>query len=210
MRKVHRVALAAFLKPATQALDPEFSPASTAWARAFAAERRFTFSAVWNTGRGFLIFEPSATATDDYFTLDLAWIRGATTAATEIGDELTIPELAPWRGHSALEVFARDRFRLRIDDLWTTSPSHYRGSFRFSTASSRYIEQLALTRSLTGKAREERAFQLLQDCMADEKNTTNAQAFSEVSTAAHVALRAVEEAALPAFRQADELARAAR
>ncbi len=211
MRKIHRVALAACLKTATQELEPRLSLVSTAWARALGSERRFTFSAPWKAGLGFVIFEPSATATDDYFTVDIAWIRDASAMApVALGDALTIPEIAPWIKHTEVEVLARERFRLRIDALWKTSPSEYRGSFRFSTASSRYIEQLALIRGLTGKQREDRAFELLQNCMAEEKSTSDAQALSEVTPAAQLALRAITEAAIPAFRLAEELASAAK
>lgn len=211
MRKVHRVALAAFLKPAIQELMPGFVLATTAWARALGTERRFTFVRSWGTSFGFLIFEPSATATDDYFTVDMAWVQDAhNLAPADIGDDLTIPLVDPWRQNSSDDVLARRLFRLRLDDLWKTSPIEYRGSFRFSTASSRYIESLALIRGLAGKEREDRAFELLQNCMAEEKATSESQALSEVSPAAGLALRAVEEAAVPAFRRAEELARAAK
>lgn len=103
-------------------------------------------------------------------------------------------------------MFQRDRFRLRIDDVWKTSPHEYRGTFRFSTASSRYIEQLALIRNLVGEEREERAFTLLQECMAEEKTASEEKALFEVTPAAELALHAAVEAAIPVFKRADEFA----
>lgn len=211
MRKVHRVALAACLKAALQDLDPRFSPSSVAWARAFRSERRFTFFAPWPRGFGFLIVEPSATARDNYFTLDLAWIRDAQDLApTDMGDELNIPEAAPWVHHTPSDVFSRDRWRLRIDDLWTGSTAHYRGSFDFSTTSSRYLEQLSQIHHLAGKEQEDAAFTLLQNCMTEEKSISEAQASAEVMKTLPLVLMAIVDAAIPALRRCDELASAGR
>lgn len=185
--------------------------APSAWARALGSERRFTFVRSWGNSFGFLIFEPSATATDDYFTVDIAWVQDAhNLEPSDIGDDLTIPLVAPWRQISPDDVLAKPKFRLRLDDLWKTSPSEYRGSFHFSTASSRYVEGLALIRGLDGKEREDRAFELLEKCIAEEKATSDSQALSEVSRAAGLAFRAIEEAAIPAFQRAEELASAAK
>lgn len=204
MRKIHRVALAALLKPAAPLLTPPFALATTAWARAFAAERRFTLmSDAYPGGTAFVIFEPSGTATDDYFTLDVAWIRNGVVAAPgELGDDLTIPELAPWRDKTQDDVLSRPWFRLRIDDLWRDSSAAHRGPFRFSTASSRYVAQMFEPHDAPQAEREERAFRLLQVCVAEEQALTDAGASAEVAPALDVALEAIRDAALPAFARA--------
>jgi hypothetical protein len=46
--------------------------------------------------------------------------------------------------------------------------------------------------------------------MVEEKNTSESQAMAEVTPAAVLALRAITEAAIPAFRRASEMASAAR
>lgn len=212
MRKIHRVALAALLKPAAHLLTPAFALASTAWAKALATERRFTLTSDgYEGGVAFVIFEPSATSADDYFTVDIAWIRhGVVAAPADLGDDLTIPELAPWKDKSQDDVLARPWFRLRIDDLWRDSPTVYRGSFRFSTAASRYTDQLfSSPRDVSQEEREARAFRLLQTCMEEEKSLTEEGASAEVAPAFALALQAIREAALPAFLRASALVAAA-
>lgn len=208
MRKIHRVALAALLKPAAASLAPPFALASTAWAKAFSTERRFTLTADgYPGGIAFVMFEPSATATDDYFTVDLAWVRrGAVAAPGDLGDDLMIPALAPWKDKSEDDVLARPWFRLRIDELWRSSPASYRGSFQFSTASSRYAAQLySSPRDVSQAEREARAFRLLQTCMEEEKMLTDEGAAAEVGAALALALQAIRAAALPAFARAAAL-----
>ena len=209
MRKIHRVALAALLKPAAPLLTPAFSLASTAWAKAFAAERRFTLTSDgYAGGVAFAMLEPSGSASDDYFTVDIAWIRhGVVAGPADLGDAMTIPELAPWKDKSQDDVLSRPWFRLRVDELWRGSPEAYRGSFRFSTASSRYVEQMfATSRDLSQAEREERAFRLLQACVQEEKSLTDEGAAAEVAPALALALQAMREAALPAFVRASALA----
>lgn len=77
MRKIHRVALAARLKSMLAALEPAFEPATTDVAKALGAERRFTFCADYPSGKAFQLFFPAATASDDYFTFEVAWLAGA-------------------------------------------------------------------------------------------------------------------------------------
>jgi|GEM_PF-6005231 len=72
MRKIHRIALAALLKPLLAALAPAFQPATADVAKALGTERRFTFCADYPAGKAFLLFYPAATASDDYFTVEVA------------------------------------------------------------------------------------------------------------------------------------------
>lgn len=207
MRKIHRVALASALPIAVPALSVAFVPASVAWSKAFATERRFTWTAKYSAGAAYLLFEPSATASDNYFTVDIAWLRdGVATNAGELGDELTIPLLAPWQSMTRDQLLARPMFRLRLDDLWPDSPSQYRGSFSFSTAASRYTEGMFAASGGPSETREERALRLLQQCLADEKALTDSAASAEVAPAVELALLAVRDAALPAFESANRLA----
>lgn len=208
MRKLHRAALAAALKPALAALSPSFSPASTAWAKAFDTERRFTFGARVDASLAFLLFEPSATSRDSYFTIDLVWLRdGAALDAADLGDDLTVPLLAPSTSSAADAMRSRARVRLRLDDLWIDSPASYRGSFAFSTAASRYADAMFSKDAATAESPEDRAFRLLQECMAAEKALTETEAAAELAPAVEMALLAIQQAALPAVLDASRRGR---
>ena len=61
MRKIHRIALAAQLKPLLAAMEPAFLPAKAEVAKALGTERRFTFYADYPADRAFLLFHPAAT-----------------------------------------------------------------------------------------------------------------------------------------------------
>jgi hypothetical protein len=205
MRKIHRVALAARLKPLLAELDPAFQLAKADVAKALDAERRFTFYADYPVGRAFLLFYPAATATDDYFTIEVAWITGPVTPEALNAPALQMAVLSPWRDCTRDGMAQRPTWRLHIDDLWTDSPKAYRGSFQFSTASSRYCEQMFSLHQLpTQQAREDQAFALFQACMAEEKALTDEQAAQELVPAINLCHEAIVSAALPYFRQANE------
>lgn len=204
MRKIHRAALAASLKPLLAGLDPAFQVAKTDAARGLDTERRFCFCADYPTGRAFLLFQPAATAADDYFTLEIAWISAPVTAEALNAAALQVAPLSPWKDCAREEMARRASWRLRIDDLWNNSPSEYRGSFQFSTASSRYCEQIFSLHQLPSQqAREERAFTLLQACVAEENALTDEQATAELASATELCHKAIIAAALPYFRQAN-------
>jgi len=207
MRKIHRVAMASALKSAFATFTPAFLPAKAEFAKLAECERRFCFASAYASGMAFLIFEPSATARDNYFTVDLAWLRsGRTKEDVGVVDALAVAVLAPWRVMAPDDLLARPCFRLRIDELWNDSPAEYRGSFSFSTASSRYSECMFSLATLPEEERSNKAFELLTGCMAEEKELAPEQALAELSPALSLSLDAVRQAALPAFARADFLA----
>lgn len=208
MRKIHRVALAAALKRDFPALIPSFGMVKAPIAKAFGVERRFGYQAAWGRGTAFLLVEPASTATDDYFTLDIAWVREGTDLEA-LDDALTLCDPSPWRTRSRDEVLGDPAFRLSVNDLWSDSPSDYRGTFRFSTAASRYAAALWSALKMSQAEREERAFQLMQQCTAEERALTDEGAAAEIAPAVRLCLRAVAEAARPAFDRASTLAGAA-
>lgn len=203
MRKIHRVALAAQLKTALAALQPAFLPGKADVAKALGAERRFTFGADYPAGQAFLLFYPAATATDDYFSIEVAWIAEPITLEALGSTALQMAVLGPWRDSTPEQMSHRPGSRLRIDDLWSDAPAEYRGSFQFSTAAARYCEQMFSLHQLpTRQAREEQAFTLLQECVAAEKALSEEQAALELAPAISLAHQAISAAALPYFRQA--------
>lgn len=205
MRKIHRVALAARLKPVLAALEPAFQLAKADVAKALDTERRFAFCASYPTGTAFLLFQPAATAADDYFTLEVAWLAGPLTAEALAAPALQMACLSPWKDSTREELARRPSWRLRIDDLWSDSPEPYRGSFQFSTAASRYCEQMFSLHQLPSQqAKEERALSLLQECMADEKALTDEQAAQELAPAIALGHAAIIAAALPFIRQSSD------
>lgn len=205
MRKIHRTALATRLKPLLAALDPAFRPANANVAKALGTERRFAYHAEYPAGTAFLLFHPSATATDDYFTIEVAWIAGPATTEALNGSAIRMVTLCPWRDSSREEMARRASSRLRIDDLWMSSPEHHHGSFQFSTAASRYCEQLLALHQLPAQqAREDRAFALFQECAAEEAALTDEQAAQELSPAIKLCHNAIMSAALPWFRLASD------
>lgn len=207
MRKIHRAALASALKTAAPNLPVAFALAPASLAKVFATERRFTWTAKYSSGSAYLLFEPAATAADNYFTVDLAWIRDRSASSIdEVGDALTIPWLAPWRTLTREQLLARPMFRLRLDELWPDSPSPYRGAFSFSTAASRYTDAIFAVGNASAETREDRAFRLLRECVAEEKALTDSAASAEVAPALELALLAVRAAAMPAFASANALA----
>ena len=205
MRKIHRIALAAQLKPLLAAMEPAFLPAKADVAKALNTERRFAFCADYPAGRAFLLFHPAATATDDYFTVEVAWIAAPVTTESLSSPALQMAILSPWRDSTREDLARRPVWRLRIDDLWRSSPAHYRGSFQFSTAASRYCEQMYSLHQLpTQKAKEDQAFALLQYCMAEEKALTDEQAAQELAAAISLCHESIVAAALPYFPQASD------
>lgn len=205
MRKIHRIALAAKLKAMLPALEPAFLPAKADVAKALDTERRFTFCADYPSGRAFLLFYPAATATDDYFTVEVAWIAAPFSLEALNAKALQMAILSPWKDCSREEMLQRPSWRLRIEDFWTDAPPQHRGSFQFSTAASRYCEQMFSLHQLpTQQAREEQAFTLLQDCVVEEKALTEEQATEELLPAIKLCLDALVSAALPCFHQASE------
>ncbi|MBS1139576.1 MAG: hypothetical protein H6R13_1029 [Proteobacteria bacterium] len=205
MRKIHRVALAARLKPLLAALEPAFQLAKADVAKALDTERRFTFCADYAAGKAFLLFHPAATAGDDYFTVEAAWIAELVATETLNAPALQMATLCPWKDCTPEEMARRPSWRLRIDDLWTDSPDTYRGSFQFSTASSRYCEQMFSSQQFpTLQAREDHAFALLQACVAEEKALSDEQAIQELLPAISLCHAAIVSAALPYFRLANE------
>jgi hypothetical protein len=203
MRKIHRVALATRLKSPLAALEPAFQLARADVAKGLYTERRFAFCANYPAGTAFLLFHPAATASDDYFTVELAWIAGPVTTETLTTPALQMATLAPWRDCTREDMARRPAWRLRIDDLWADSPASYRGSFQFSTAAARYCKQMFSLHELpTQKAREDHAFALLQECVAEEKALTEEQAANELSSAIALSHKAIVSAALPYFRLA--------
>ncbi|UCV19808.1 hypothetical protein [Ferribacterium limneticum] len=201
MRKIHRVALAAQLKPLLAALEPAFQLAKADVAKALATERRFAFCADYPAGKAFLLFYPAATASDDYFTVEVAWIAAPVTTEALNAPALQMAVLSPWRDCTRDDMARRPGWRLRIDDLWTDSPQQYHGSFQFSTAAARYCEQMFSLHQLpTQQAREDHAFALLQECVAEEKGLTDEQAAQELSPAISLCHAAIIAAALPYFR----------
>lgn len=209
MRKIHRVALAAELKTILSGLEPAFRPAKADVAKALGAERRFTFCADTPTGTAFLLFYPAATATDDYFTCEVVWLSAPVTIEALGAGALQMATLNPWKDCTREEMAGRPASRLRIDDLWPNAPARYRGSFHFSTAASRYCEQMFSPPELpTQQAKEEHAFALLQECVAEEKALTETQAAQELSPAISLCHEAIVAAALPYFRQASAAHRA--
>ncbi|UCV23852.1 hypothetical protein [Ferribacterium limneticum] len=205
MRKIHRAALAAQLKPLLAALEPAFLPAKADVAKTLATERRFTFCADYPAGKAFLLFYPAATASDDFFTVEVAWIAAPVTTEALNAPALQMAVLSPWRDCTREDMARRPEWRLRIDDLWTDSPPQHHGSFQFSTAAARYCAQMfALHQIPTQQAREDRAFALLQECVAEEKALTDEQAAEELSPAVCLCHDAIVSAALPYFRQASD------
>jgi len=204
MRKIHRVALATRLKPLLAALDPPFQLARADVAKALDTERRFAFVADYPAGRAFLLFYPAATATDDYFTIEVAWIACPVTPEALNVPALQMAVLSPWRDCSRADMALRSTWRLRIDDLWTDSPEAVRGSFKISTAASRYCEQMFSLHQLpTQQAREDHAFALLQACVAEENALTDEQAAQELAPAIKLCHDAIVSAALPYFLEAN-------
>lgn len=205
MRKIHRVALAARLKPLLAEMEPAFRLAKADVAKALAAERRFTFGADYPAGKAFLLFYPAATASDDYFTVEVAWIANPVTTEALNAPALQMAVLSPWRDSSREDMARRPCWRLRIDDLWTDSLPQHHGSFQFSTAAARYCAQMFSPYQLpTQQAREDRAFALLQECVAEEKALTDEQAGHELSPAISLCHDAIVSAALPYFRLASD------
>jgi hypothetical protein len=208
MRKIHRVALAALLKPLLGTLQPAFTLVKADVAKSLDTERRFAFGATFTAGSGFLLFHPAATATDDYFTLEVAWLRAPHGPAELDGDPTQAALIAPWKDCTREAMAGRTGFRLRVDDLWEDAPAQYRGSFRFSTAASRYCEAMFNPPpGISQKEREDQAFALLVQCTDEERQLTAEQATLEVQPAAALALEAVRSAALPFLQLADRLAR---
>jgi len=211
MRKIHRVALAAQLKTMLAALQPAFLPGRTDVAKALGAERRFTFTADYPGGKAFLLFYPAASATDDYFTIEVVWIGEPVTLEALGADPLQMATLCPWKDSTREQMSHKPASRLRIDDLWPDAPTHYRGSFAFSTAAARYCEKMFSLHQLPSqKAREEQAFTLLQDCVAEEKALTEEQAAKELAPAISLAHAAIIAAALPYFAEASTRLQASR
>ena len=206
MRKIHRIALAARLKPLLAAIEPGFQLAKADFARVLDNERRFTFCADYPAGTAFLLFQPAATASDDYFTLEVAWVAGPLTIEALAATAVQMASLCPWKDSNREELARRPSWRLRIDDLWSNSPEQYRGSFQFSTAAARYCEQIFSLHQLPSQqVQEERAFALLQECVANEKALTDEQAAQELAPAVALAHEAITAAALPFFHLADTL-----
>lgn len=204
MRKIHRVALAAQLKPLLAALEPAFQLARADIAKALYTERRFTFCASHPAGTAFLLFYPAASASDDYFTVELAWVAGPVTTETLNTPALQMATLCPWRDCAPEDMAGRPSWRLRLDDLWADAPASYRGSFQFSTAAARYCEQMFAPQEFPSqKAREDHAFALLQACVAEEKALTDEQAATELLPAITLCHDAIVSAALPYFRLAN-------
>jgi hypothetical protein len=205
MRKIHRVALATRLKPLLATLDPAFQLAKADVAKALDTERRFTFCADFPAGKAFLLLYPAATATDDYFTVEAAWIACPVTNEALNAPALQMAVLSPWKDCTREDMASRPTWRLRIDDLWTASPQQYRGAFKFSTAASRYCDQMFSLHQLpTQKAKEDRAFALFQECVAEEKALTEEQAAQELAPAISLCHDAIVSVALPYFRLASD------
>jgi hypothetical protein len=198
MRKIHRVALAARLKEALPALPVAFAPASPALAKGLRTEKRFTFVAPLPGVRAIVAFEPAATAVDDYFTVDLAWQHTDLDDAAA-ADGLAQLRIPAWRDATPDEVAALPVARLRLDDVWTDAPAHYRGSFQFETASSRYCNAMFALHETPEAGRADRAFALLQQCMQEEQDLSPEQASAEIAPAVSLALDALKSAGLAWF-----------
>lgn len=132
MRKIHRIALAAKLKAMLPALAPAFLPAKADVAKALDTERRFTFCADYPAGRAFLLFYPAASATDDYFTVEVAWIAAPLSLEALNAKALQMAILSPWKDCSREEILQRPSWRLRLEDLWTDAPPQHT-VFRFNS-----------------------------------------------------------------------------
>lgn len=207
MRRIHRVALAEALKSGFATFTPAFQLAPAVYARLAGCERRFSFICAYEAGSALLFFEPSATARDNYFTVDLAWLRsGLRPDDAGVADALALAILAPWPATTPDELLARPCFRLRIDELWGESPAVYSGAFCFSTASSRYAERMFSLAAFPPEEQGDRALQLLTRCLVEEKELAPAQAFDELSPAISLVFDAVRRAVIPAFARANSLA----
>lgn len=207
MRKIHREALAGALKSGFATFSPAFQLASAEHARLAGCERRFSFVCAYEAGSALLFFEPAATARDNYFTVDLAWLRSDQRQDDAgVADALAMAVLAPWPEATPDDLLARPCFRLRIDELWGESPSTYRGEFCFSTASSRYTERMFSLAGFPPEEQGDRALQLLTRCLVEEKELAPDQALDELSPAVSLAFDAVGRAAIPAFVRANSLA----
>lgn len=200
MRKIHRAALAARLKPLLAGLAPAFQPVSPELAKALGAERRFAFYAEYPAGKAFLLYYPAATATDNYFTVELAWLAAQAPSAP-------LPQsatLSPWRDFTRDQMASRPAWRLRLDDLRDALPPDS-GAFEFSTAASRYCAALfSLDANANQKAMEAEASALFQACHAEESALTDEQAALELAPAINRCHQAILAAALPIFKQASD------
>ena len=87
MRKIHSAAMAGALKQYVLDLSPPFQPIPPSEAKALGTQKRMSFSAAFPSGgTGYLLFEPSGTARDNYFTLDVVW-----STAPRLTDWLNVP-----------------------------------------------------------------------------------------------------------------------
>src|SRR5262245_51009847 len=99
MRKIHSEAMAEVLKDRIPRLPPGFLPVSAAEARMLGTQRRMSFVGKYSHGAGYLLFQPSGTAVDNYFTLDVAWTGPGTEVKEWLNPILIIPD-----GSSPLDI----------------------------------------------------------------------------------------------------------
>jgi hypothetical protein len=148
-----------------------------------------------------LLFVPSGTARDNYFTVDAAWIAANAGCKDWLEPVYSVPQ-----GHTLHDLAERPLLRIRASCLWRDAPERNTDAFEFSTASTRYHERVFALAKEKVETSEEVAGRMFQELMEEEERLTPEQALEEVGPAVSSCLELVRAYVLPFFECANECA----
>ncbi len=206
MRKLHSAALAGALKERVPAIPPGFRPLRAEEARVFQTQKRMSFVAEFSAGRAYLLIEPAGTARDNYFNLDFAWVRADVPPEDPLMESLSISEYRTIPESNLDAVRAARGYRFRVCCIPGVELPGRESAFHFSTASSRYSEQLLSMPHLSDEEREKRVYAQFEESMREEEAVTPEIALVEVLPAVELCLEVVRESVLPFFEHTNRVA----
>jgi hypothetical protein len=176
MSKIHARALRELVKPLMAESAPDFEISKEA-AKFFSARKDLAYEARHGDNSFYMLFDCASSAVDDYFVLDIAWVRNrsAFDALTfELFSEANFGDGA--RTREAL--LTQNIGRQRADFLWEhkSDSVNYSGAFHFPTPATRYNAEIQNWVSLGRKPNEEESISMLSDLMREESEMTVDQA----------------------------------